>query len=186
VYSPGYYSPRYYAAPRVYGPVYRSFGYRFYGYPTYVYRPYFFRPHFSIGFGFFAGYPVPYTYAYPEYYPYAVPYPVPYPAPYGYPSTGYPPDYYQQGSVTVAPGPSVSGGVSFEVNPPTAQVYVDGQYVGTVETFDGTKQPLTIATGEHRIELRCQGYETVTFDVNVLAGQVIPYRGDLRPAGTIY
>ena len=79
----------------------------------------------------------------------------------------------------VAPGPTTSGGVSFEVNPPDAQVFVDGGYIGTAEDFDGTKQPLTLAVGQHRVELRRQGYQVVTFDVNVLAGQVIPYRGDM-------
>jgi hypothetical protein len=189
-----YYGGNRYYAPRVYshvvGPTYRSYGYRYYGYPSYVYRPYLFRPHFSIGFGFFSGYAVPYSYSYPDYYPYAVPYAVPsypaqsYPAPYGYPNTGYPQEY-QQGSVNVqpgvTPGPTNSGGVSFEVNPPTAQVFVDGQYVGTVESFDGTKQPLTLGAGSHRLELRADGYQTVSFDVQVLAGQVIPYRGDMQP-----
>jgi PEGA domain len=197
VIGPRVYSNRYYA-PRVYshvvGPVYRSYGYRVYGYPSYVYRPYLFRPHFSIGFGFFVGYPVPYAYTYPDYYPYpyygygySYPTAAPYPAPYGYPNTGYPPEYQQgynnqdQGSVQVAPGPANSGGVSFEVNPPTAQVYVDGQYVGTVESFDGTKQPLTLPAGNHQIKIRAEGYHDVAFQANVLAGQVIPYRGDLQP-----
>jgi hypothetical protein len=176
------------------GPVYRSYGYHVYGYPSYVYRPYLFRPHLSIGFGFFAGYYVPYSYSYPDYYPYPYSYGAyasPY-GPYGYPNTGYP-EEYQQGSVTAAPqqlpqgqaqgqapGPQTAGGVTFEVNPPTAQVSVDGQQVGTVQDFDGTKQPLTLAAGQHRIEIRAEGYQVVSFDVNVLAGQVIPYRGDLQ------
>jgi hypothetical protein len=195
-YNRGRYYSRGYYTPRVYGPVYRSYGYHYRGYPSYIYRPYIYRPHFSIGFGFFAGYAVPYSYSYPLYYPYAEPYPVPYPVP-SYPATQYPdpnyqadPNYgangqtYNQGSVQVAPGdapgPTNSGGVSFEVNPPTAQVFADGQYVGTVETFDGSKQPLTLPIGQHRIELRAEGYETVTFNVTVVAGQVIPYRGDMR------
>jgi hypothetical protein len=184
-YSPRVYSPRVYSSrgygysPRVYGPSYRSYGYRSYGYGgygyrPYVYRPYAFRPHFGIGFGFFAGYPVPYSWAYPTYYPYATPYP----APYGYPTTGYPPEYYE-GSVNVTPGPTNSGGVSFEVNPSDAQIYVDGRYIGVAENFDGTKQPLTLPSGQHRIELRAEGYQVVTFDVNVVPGQVIPYRGDM-------
>jgi hypothetical protein len=187
--SRGYgYAPRVYSSPRVYGPAYRSNGYRSYGYRSYgyggygyrpyIYRPYSFRPHFSIGFGFFAGYAVPYTWAYPTYYPYAAPYP----APYGYPTTGYPPEYYE-GSVNVTPGPTNSGGVSFEVNPPEAQIFVDGRYVGVAESFDGTKQPLTLPSGQHRIELRAEGFQVVTFDVNVVPGQVIPYRGDMPQGG---
>jgi hypothetical protein len=196
VYASRGYSPRVYASPRVYGPRgyapsyrsygYRSYGYGGYGYRPYVYRPYAFRPHFSIGFGFFAGYAVPYSWDYPTYYPYASPYP----APYGYPTTGYPPEYYESNSVNVtpgpsnvAPGPSNSGGVSFEVNPAEAQVFVDGRYVGVAQSFDGTKQPLTLPAGQHRVELRAEGYQVVTFDVNVLAGQVIPYRGDMTQGG---
>jgi hypothetical protein len=144
-----------------------------------VYRPYSFRPRFSIGFGFFSGYPVPYSYAYPEYYPYPVPYNASPYGSYGYPTTGYPPEYYESNSVNVAPGPSNSGGVSFEVNPSDAQIFVDGKYYGVAENFDGTKQPLTLPVGQHRIELRAEGFQVVTFDVNVLAGQVIPYRGDM-------
>jgi hypothetical protein len=66
-------------------------------YHPYYYRPYYtFRPHFSIGFGIWAGYSVPYpVYAAP--YPYAYTYP----APYGYPppppySSGYPAQPYPQ------------------------------------------------------------------------------------------
>jgi hypothetical protein len=179
--SRGYgYAPRVYASPRVYGPAYRSYGYGGYGYRPYVYRPYAFRPHFSIGFGFFAGYAVPYSWAYPSYYPY---YATPYPAPYGYPATGYPPEYYDNNSVNVTPGPTNSGGVSFEVNPSDAQVFVDGRYIGVAESFDGTKQPLTLPAGQHRIELRAEGFQVVTFDVNVVPGQVIPYRGDMPQNG---
>ena len=31
-------------------------------------------------------------------------------------------------------------------------------------------------------ELRAQGYQTMSFDVDVMAGQVIPYQGTLQPA----
>ena len=40
--------------------------------------------------------------------------------------------------------------------------------------------PLTIAPGAHRIEIRAAGYQTMAFDVEIVAGQVIPYRGDMQ------
>ena len=137
-YAPRY-SPRY--APR-YAPFWQSRNY---------YRPYVFRPRLSIGFGIFAGYPVPYTYAYP----------------YSY-SVGRPPASYY-------------GGVVLEIEPDNAAVYVDGAYAGEVRDFDGQSQPLTLTAGTHRIEVQEEGLAPLVFDVTVQPGQVIPYRGDLRP-----
>ena len=102
-------------------------------------------------FNIFAGYPVPYTYAYP--YPYS----------YGRP----PASYY--------------GGVVLEIEPEDAAVYVDGAYAGIVGDFDGSRQPLTLTAGTHRIEVQEPGLAPLVFDVSVQPGQVIPYRGDLRP-----
>jgi len=141
------YSPRVYA-PRVYGP--RSY-----------YRPYVFRPRFSIGFGIYAGYPVPYTYSYP--------YPIPV---YGY---GAP-----RAEVMITPGTTAYGGVALEITPYDADVFVDGQYAGKVQDFDGTTQPLTLAAGTHRIEIQAPGYQPMTVDVGIQPGQVVPYRGDLQ------
>jgi hypothetical protein len=115
------------------------------------YRPYAFRPRFSIGLNIFAGYPVAYTYPYP----------------YAY-SVGRPPALYY-------------GGVVLEIEPIDAAVYVDGAYAGVVADFDGSRQPLTLPGGTHRIEIVEQGLAPLVFDVVVQPGRVIPYRGDLRP-----
>jgi hypothetical protein len=147
----GNYSPRY-------SPSYPSRAYA----PRSYNRPYVFRPRFSIGFGIFAGYPVPYTYSYP--YPIDV---------YGY---GAP-----RAQVMITPGASAYGGVALEITPYDADVFVDGEYAGHVEDFDGTTQPLTLTAGTHRIEVRAPGYEPMVVDIGVQPGQVIPYRGDLRP-----
>jgi hypothetical protein len=175
--------------------------------PYYAYRPYYyaqpyyaFHPHVSIGFGFWAGYPVayPYAYAYPYSYPYPYPYAYGYPAPSSaypapYPSDGqsaypsqYPnqaPDYSQPGSsVGVQPGGEYSstGGVSFDVTPDTAEVFVDGSFVGTAGSFGPRNQPLGLTPGRHRVEIHAPGYRTMTFDADVQAGQVIPYQGQLQ------
>jgi hypothetical protein len=121
-----------------------------------------FRPRLSIGFGIFAGYPVPYTYSYP--YPIAV---------YGYRAPVAP--------VVVGPGSPYYGGVALEITPIDGEVFVDGSYAGYVGDFDGTRQPLTLTAGTHRVEVQAPGYEPLVVDVMVQPGQVIPYRGDLRP-----
>jgi hypothetical protein len=105
---------------------------------------------------------VPYTYAYP--------YPVPV---YGYGRPAAP--------VIVGPSSPYYGGISLEITPADAEVYVDGSYAGLVQDFDGTQQPLTVTAGSHRLEVRAPGYEPLALDVNVNPGEVVPYRGDLLP-----
>ena len=139
-----------------------------------------------------------YSYPYPAYPPYP-PYP-PYPylaysgSPYPYPdyrpstspSSTYPnnppPALPPQGSIGVAPGSPQrsSGGISFEITPGNAQVYVEGQYVGLVSAFSPTEQPLTLPPGRHRVEIRLVGYQTMTFEAEVMPGQVVPYQGTLQ------
>ena len=136
----------------------------YYGYPphAYIVRPYTFRPHVSIGFGIYAGYPVPYAWQYSA--PIYV---------YGYRAPRAP--------VYITPGMPLYGGVALEISPYDAAVYVDGNYAGRVQDFDGTVQPLTVVAGTHRIEVQAPGYAPLVFDVAVQGGQVVPYRGDLRP-----
>ena len=103
----------------------------------------------------------------------------------GYPQGGsYPsqssPSY---GNNSVQPQPrnvSGSGGVSFEISPSDAAVFVDGSYVGTVDQFGPQTEPLRLTPGRHRIELRASGMQTMAFDTVIAAGQVIPHRGTLQ------
>ncbi|MEO8259144.1 MAG: PEGA domain-containing protein [Acidobacteriota bacterium] len=150
---------------------YRSSGYRPYTYT--------FRPRVRVGFGVFLGYPV----AYPYYDPYAYPAQI-YGSPYpygGYPAQtpGYPP---QGPGYQVGPGGAVAyGGISLDISPRDAAVYVDGTYVGVADDFYDPSHPLSVLAGRHRIEVQAPGYQPLTFDVDVLSGQVIPYQGDLQP-----
>jgi len=144
----------------------------------------------------------PYRYGYPySYYPYPPYAAYSYPYPYAYSGSGYPyPDYRPsvspsstypngpapappgQGSIGVAPGnpQRSSGGISFEITPGNAQVYVEGQYVGLVSNFSPTAQPLTLPPGRHQVEIRLVGYQTMSFAAEVVAGQVVPYQGTLQ------
>jgi hypothetical protein len=83
--------------------------------------------------------------------------------------------------VVVGPGSAYYGGISLEFTPPDASVFVDGNYAGVVEDFDGTRQPLNLPAGPHRIELQAPGFEPLTFDAEVQVNQVVPYRGDMVP-----
>lgn len=150
---------RAYVAPRRGYGVMHGYGY---GYRPYYYpRPYYaFRPRVSLGFGLWIGFPT----AYPYYsYGYANP-------TYGYPLSRF----------GFAAGVAY-GGISFEVDPYDSAVFVDGEYAGVVGNFGPDAQPLTLRAGTHRVEIQAAGCDPVMFDVNVMPGQVIPYRGSMRP-----
>jgi len=181
---------------------YRNYSYRggYYARPVHFYHPYYsFRPRFSVGFGLWLGYPVPYAYSYydPFFYgSYNYGYPAtvypsnPYPAsPYpAYPpQTTYPPssDPYPEtvpdpNSIGVQPGQANLGGLSFDITPRDAQVLVDGNLVGTVDQFSPSSQPLGLSPGRHRLQIEAQGYRALSFDVDITSGQVLPYQGAME------
>jgi hypothetical protein len=78
-------------------------------------------------------------------------------------------------------GYSDYGALKLQVKPRDAEVYVDGYYVGQVRDFDGLFHHLDLESGPHRIEVRMAGYEPLVFEVKMLGGQTINYRGELRP-----
>src|SRR5262249_43099575 len=106
-----------------------------------------------------------------------------YPPASAYPGT-YPSSAPQsaQNSVGVQQGQQQAneGGLSFEITPAEAQLSIDGSVVGTVGQFTPTSQPLGLTAGRHHVEIRAQGYQTMTFDVDIIAGQVIPYQGTMQ------
>jgi hypothetical protein len=161
-------------------------GYGGYGGGRFVYSsPYYaFRPRFNLGFGLWVGYPVAFPYGY-----FGLGYGYGYP--YGYDSYDY--GYGDPGYYSAAPAPapapgtyapnysssdsSQQGGMSFDIQPVDAAVFLDGKYVGAATDFGPQQPPLTVAAGRHHLDLRAQGYQTMSFDVTVVAGQVLPYQG---------
>jgi hypothetical protein len=120
--------------------------------------------------------PPPYP---PAAYPPASYPPSAYPPPASYPQSPYPPSSYPQGSVAAQPG-QPTGGMSFEITPADAQLYVDGQYVGTVGQFTPMSQPLGLTAGRHHVQITAPGYRTLELDANIIAGEVLPYQGTLE------
>jgi hypothetical protein len=80
----------------------------------------------------------------------------------------------------VQPGQANTGGLSFDITPKDAEVLVDGKFVGTVGEFTPTSQPLGLPAGHHQVEVRAPGYQAISLDVNIIAGQVIPYQGSME------
>jgi hypothetical protein len=72
------------------------------------------------------------------------------------------------------------GQLRLKVKPKEAQVYVDGALAGKVDDFDGTFERLDLSEGPHRVELRLEGRTPLTFDVNIIADELVTYRGQLQ------
>jgi len=166
-YNPYYYSPYYYGYPYGFSGYY-SYGYPYgygYGYPygAYGYGPW--MPGYGFGLGYFYD-PFMFSGGYSPYDAYGSG---------GYGSGGYGQGYSERYSRS---GPT--GQLRLKVKPEHGQVYVDGYYVGEVDSFDGTFQRLPIEAGSHRVEIRAAGYQTVVFDVMVAAGETVTYKGELK------
>jgi hypothetical protein len=80
-------------------------------------------------------------------------------------------------------GDSPEGYLRLEVEPESAQVFVDGLYAGTVSDFrrGGGR---TLDAGPHRIEFRAEGYDTQGVELRIRANDVLSYRGTLTRRDT--
>jgi hypothetical protein len=144
-------------------------------------------------------YPYSYAYRYPYSYPTANPYPIYYQAPAGLDL--YPPQ--ARNAVGAQPGParqvsagldlsyppqaqssadvqSTMGGLSFEITPSDARVIIDGDDVGDAGQFTPRSAPLGLRVGRHHLEIVANGYRTMSSDVDVHAGEVIPFQGQME------
>lgn len=164
-------------------PPYSGGGY----YPSYPYYPYY--PGYGYGYvydPFYSYYYSPYYRGYGYWNPWG----------YGY-GLGYfsydpylfggitDPSYYGGSGGSSGGGSYVqryqgAGALRLKIKPADAQVYIDGYYVGVVDSFDGAFQKLNVDAGPHRVELKADGYESTEFDVVVTPGDTITYKGDMK------
>ncbi len=77
--------------------------------------------------------------------------------------------------------PPEVGRLALDVQPATAQVFVDGYYVGTAADFTASTGGLVLETGPHRIDLVMPDHELMSFDVRIAPNQFITYRQVLKP-----
>jgi hypothetical protein len=72
------------------------------------------------------------------------------------------------------------GGLRIKVKPREARVMVDGSFAGVVDDFDGNFQKLRLDEGAHKIVLQAEGFEPLAFDVLIVEGQTVTYKGQMR------
>ena len=91
----------------------------------------------------------------------------------------YGPGYYDYGYARP------SSGLKIKVtgtDPKQEEVFVNGNYAGTVDDYNGIFQELHLRPGEYRMEIRANGFRPLDFNVMIAPGRTITYRGELEPA----
>jgi hypothetical protein len=79
-----------------------------------------------------------------------------------------------------ATGPT--GGLRLEIEPPFAEVIIDGYFAGIAGDFGGRFHHLDLAPGSHHVELLAPGYEPLAFDLMIQAHHTIRFTATLMPS----
>ena len=74
----------------------------------------------------------------------------------------------------------VKGGLKLKVTPKDAEVYVDGNFMGRVDEYNGAFQRLQLPVGMHRVELRAKGYDNASFEVKIEPRDTLSYHGTMQ------
>ncbi len=69
--------------------------------------------------------------------------------------------------------------LEFDIQPETAEIYIDGDYSGTVDGW--REQVVPIEPGHRRVELHAEGYISQRFDVEVDHGRWMTLRVRMEP-----
>ena len=97
---------------------------------------------------------------------------------YGYGGYGY--GGGGSGGYAISQSYREEGSLRLKIAPRNAQVYIDGYYVGVVDSFDGVFQKLNLDGGGHRVELKADGYAPLEFEVLITPGETVTYKGDMK------
>jgi len=124
-----------------------------YGYPYGFYGPYGYWPSLSWWWGGFWGWDYPYYGGYG----------------YGHGQPGY---YGRGGDL---------GALDLDVEPGRTEVYVDGEYLGKVDAFDGWPRYLWLPRGTYDVVFYLDGFKTIARQITVYPGTVIDIDDRMEP-----
>lgn len=75
--------------------------------------------------------------------------------------------------------PTETAQVKISVQPERAAVFVDGQFVGHVDEFNGPGQGILLSPGKHRLKITLPGYQDFDTEVSLVAHQKFQVKTDL-------
>jgi len=88
---------------------------------------------------------------------------------------------YETAAAPVVVEPPPLARLILDVQPPTAQIFADGYYIGLPEDFRFENGGAVLEPGPHRIDILERNYQPVSFDVNLARGQSATFRHILTP-----
>ncbi|HKH46081.1 MAG TPA: PEGA domain-containing protein [Thermoanaerobaculia bacterium] len=77
------------------------------------------------------------------------------------------------------------GALDLDISPGRTQVYLDGQYIGTVDQYDGFPTYLWLDKGTYDIVFYLDGYKTLARQVSIYPGAVIDMDDRLEPGESV-
>lgn len=77
------------------------------------------------------------------------------------------------------------GALDLDVSPARTQVFLDGQFVGTVDDFDGWPRYLWLEKGTYDLVLYLDGYKTDARQISVYPGLVIAIDDHMAPGDSV-
>lgn len=78
-----------------------------------------------------------------------------------------------------------SAQIKLKVTPERAAVFVDGQFAGTANQFQGVGRAMLIAPGKHHIKIGLVGYQSFETDVTLSPNQKFTIKTDLLEGGAL-
>ena len=88
---------------------------------------------------------------------------------YGYPGYGYY-GYPYSGYGYAAAVPGAWAIIKTDIDPEEARLFLDGNYIGTADDFDGNPDYLYLERGHYKLEFRLDGFETKEYDIDARVG----------------
>jgi hypothetical protein len=77
---------------------------------------------------------------------------------------------------------NLTGGLRLDVEPESAEVFVDGYYAGVVDDFNGRLHHLNLAPGPHHVEVFAPGYQPLAFDLLIQRHHTARFSATLAPS----
>jgi hypothetical protein len=100
-------------------------------------------------------------------------------------SDGYYPYPYYGGRHPYSYGRDDVGALDLDVYPGRTEVYVDGQYIGRVDGFDGWPRYLWLPRGTYDVAFYLDGYKTIARQITVYPGSVIDIDDRMEPGESV-
>ena len=78
------------------------------------------------------------------------------------------------------------GAIDLDVSPEKAEIYLDGQYIGVADEYDGFPSYLWLEKGTYDLAVYYEGYETIFRQVSIYPGIVIDVEDRMRRGESVH